>query len=231
MPRVWTIAHIVRMALACARGSAAFIKRPTMAPSTQRLLKAFAAIDAANSLDPKTAMVDGVSRPANLVYGLRMSTELERFAPDASEELQIAARGQHIERWIIPRGQYPMDRQGYHRWRRALQDHHAQRLSAILADLAYDQAAIARVASIVRKERPKEDVEVQTLEDVVCIVFVKYELETFARRYADDDTRLADILAKTWRKMSERGHQAMLSIPPAPSVLSLLNKGLERISP
>ena len=124
-----------------------------------------------------------------------------------------------------------MDRPGYHRWRLALRDHHAARLSAILADLSYDQAAIARVASIVRKERPKEDHEVQTLEDVICIVFVKYELEAFAVRYADDDTKLADILAKTWRKMSERGHQAVLAIPPEPSVVSLLHKGLEKLRP
>jgi hypothetical protein len=192
---------------------------------------AFAAIDAANSLDPKSVDVDGTSQPANLVYGTRMSAELERFAPDASEALQIAARGQHIERWIIPRAQYPMDRQGYHRWRLALRDHHAARLSAILADLSYDAATIARVTSIVRKERLKEDAEVQTLEDVICIVFVRYELDAFAGKYAEGDERLADILAKTWRKMSERGHQAVLSIPPAPSVVLLLNKGLDRLKP
>ena len=202
-----------------------------MAPDQQRLLKAFAAIDAANSCDPKSVDVDGVSQPANLIYGLRMSAELERFAPDASEALQIAARGQHIERWIIPRAQYPMDRQGYHRWRRALRDHHAARLSAILAELSYEPAIIARVVSIVRKERLKEDDEVQTLEDVICIVFIKFELAAFAVKYADDDTPLADILAKTWRKMSARGHQAVLSIPPAPSVVSLLNKGLDRLKP
>jgi len=202
-----------------------------MAADTERLRKAFAAIDAANSLDPKSVVVDGVARPANLVYGLRMSAELERFAPDASEALQIAARGQHIERWIIPRSQYPMDRPGYHRWRLALRDHHAERLSGLLANLSYDKTAIARVASIVRKERPKEDGEVQTLEDVICIVFVKYELEGFAVRYADDDTKLADILAKTWRKMSERGHQAVLAIPPAPNVVTLLHQGLERLQP
>lgn len=202
-----------------------------MALDTQRLLKAFAAIDAANSCDPKSVDVDGRPQPANLIYGLRMSTELARFAPDASEALQIAARGQHIERWIIPRAQYPMDRQGYHRWRRALRDHHAARLSAILGDLSYDPATIARVVSIVRKERLKEDEEVQTLEDVICIVFIKFELAAFAVKYADDDMPLADILAKTWRKMSERGHQAILSIPPAPSVVLLLNKGLDRLKP
>jgi hypothetical protein len=202
-----------------------------MTAETQRLLKAFAVIDAANSADPKSVDVDGVLQPANLIYGMRMSAELEAFAPDASEPLRIAARGQHIERWIIPRAQYPMDRLGYHRWRTALRDHHSARLSAILRDISYDPPTIARVASIVRKERPKQDDEVQTLEDVICVVFAKYELKTFAVRYADDDPRLAEILAKTWRKMSERGHQAVLSIPLAPGVISLLNKGLERLRP
>lgn len=200
-----------------------------MTAPTPRLLKAFAAIDAANIADPKSLDVDGVPQPANLIYGVRMSAELEAFAPDASEPLRIAARGQHIERWIIPRAQYPMDRQGYHRWRLALRDHHAARLSGILADLSYDPATIARVAAIVRKERLKDDDEVQTLEDVICIVFVKYELAAFAGKYADDDLRLADILAKTWRKMSERGHQAVLAIPPVPNVVSLLEKGLDRL--
>ena len=202
-----------------------------MAPDQQRLLAAFAAIDAVNRSDPKSVDVDGTARPANLIYGLRMSEELGRFAPDASEALQIAARGQHIERWIIPRAQYPMDRQGYHRWRNALKEHHAKRLSAILTDLSFDPATIERVATIVRKERLKQDADVQTLEDVICIVFVKYEVAAFAAKYADDDPRLADILAKTWLKMSERGHQAVLSIPPAPSVVSLLDKGLDRLQP
>lgn len=200
-----------------------------MTQVTQRLLNAFAAIDAANSLDPKSLDVEGVSKPANLIYGLRMSAELKQFAPDASEALQIAARGQHIERWIIPREQYPTGLQGYRRWRRALMDHHAARLSAILADLSYDPKVIGRVVSIVRKERLKEDDEVQTLEDVICIVFVKYEFEAFAAKHTGDDARLADILAKTWRKMTERGHRAALSIPPAPRVVSLLNKGIERL--
>jgi hypothetical protein len=124
-----------------------------------------------------------------------------------------------------------MDRQGYHRWRLALRDHHAARLSTILAALAHAPATIARAVSIVRKERLKEDEEVQTLEDVICIVFIKFELAAFAVKYADDDTPLADILAKTWRKMSERGHQAVLSIPPAQGVVSLLSKGLDRLKP
>jgi hypothetical protein len=202
-----------------------------MAPDSQQLLKAFAAIDAANSLDPKSVDVDGVPRPANLIYGLYMSEELARFAPDASEALRIAARGQHIERWIIPRSSYPMDRPGYLRWRLALREHHAARLTEILTELAFEPATITRAVSIVRKERLKQDEEAQTLEDVICIVFLKYELPVFATKYEENDPKLADILAKTWRKMSERGHQAALAIPPAPDVVALLHQGLERLKP
>jgi len=54
------------------------------------LLAVFAAIDAANAADPNSEL-DG--RPAALVYGERMSEELARRSPDASEHLRIAARG------------------------------------------------------------------------------------------------------------------------------------------
>jgi hypothetical protein len=200
-----------------------------MSSESQRLLAVFAEIDAANSLDPKSVEAGGGIQPANLIYGRRMSEELERFEPDATEALRIAARGQHIERWIIPRSQYPMDRQGYHQWRRMLREHHAKRLAEILGRFDYDATTIGRVASIVRKERPKSDPEVQTLEDVICIVFLKYELDGFAQKYAEGDERLALILAKTWGKMSERGHAAALALPPPPAVVALLHLGLEKL--
>ena len=62
-----------------------------------------AAIDAANARDPKTVEIDGRAVPAELLYGQRMSAALSTLAPDASELLHIAVRGQHIERWKSPR--------------------------------------------------------------------------------------------------------------------------------
>jgi hypothetical protein len=41
-----------------------------------------------------------------------MSETLARMAPNASEHLRIAARGQHIERWTSPRTKYPSGRAG-----------------------------------------------------------------------------------------------------------------------
>ena len=69
----------------------------------KRLTDVFAAIDAANALDPNTIEVDGRPQPAELAYGRRMSETLARLAQHASEHLRIAARGQHIERWTSPR--------------------------------------------------------------------------------------------------------------------------------
>jgi hypothetical protein len=200
-----------------------------MTRDLRHLQDAFDAIDAANAHDPRSIEVDGRAMPANLIYGQRMSAELARFAPEASDALQLAARGQHIERWIVPRADFPMTRPGYHQWRRTLRDHHARRLREILTPLGYEDATITRVAEIVRKQRPLQDAEVQTLEDVICIVFLKYELDAFAPKYADDASKLAEILAKTWGKMSPAGQAAALAIPPPEPVVVLLKQGLARL--
>jgi hypothetical protein len=201
-----------------------------MSSPEARLSDVFAEIDTVNAKDPGHVLVDGRQTPANLIYGRRMSAELDAFCPHASEALKIAARGQHIERWIIPRSAYPMDRPGYHAWRNALRDHHALRLAEILGSFEFDADAISRVQAIVRKERLRLDPEVQTLEDVICLVFLKFELDAFASKLKNDDIRLGDILAKTWRKMSACGQEAALAIPPPPAIVAALQAGLERLS-
>ena len=82
--------------------------------SDPRRAAVLAAIDAANAADPH---LDADGRPVELVYGERMSAELARLAPDASDHLVIAARGQHVERWKLPREDYPEGRAGYLAWR------------------------------------------------------------------------------------------------------------------
>ncbi len=92
---------------------------------TERLDDAIARIDEANAEDPNREFVDGAARPAALVYAERMTGWLERLAPEASEPLRIAARAQHIERWTIPRAEFPDGREGYLRWRTTLAKFHA----------------------------------------------------------------------------------------------------------
>jgi hypothetical protein len=195
-----------------------------MLKSSSRFEAVITAIDAANAADPNTIEIERRAEPAELVYGRRMTATLARMAPDASEPLRIAARGQHIERWRFPRKSYPEGRAGYLKWRQDAKEMHAQRLVTIMASAGYEPADIARVGALVRKEKFKLDPEAQLLEDVVCVVFLEHYLSPFMAK--TEPAKLPGILAKTWRKMSERGHEHALKLDVQPEVLRLLKQGL-----
>lgn len=180
-------------------------------PSTDpRFAAAIARFDAANARDPNVTIVDGMPQPKELVYARRMTDWLSRLEPNASEPVQLAARCQHLMRWSIPRDSYPMDRPGYLKWRTTLYDFHADRAAEILRDVGYDDATIARVRSLVRKEKIKVDPEMQLLEDVICLVFLENYFAEFAADH--DEEKLIRILRRTWAKMSPRGHEAALGL-------------------
>lgn len=199
-----------------------------MTNADRRLAAVIAAIDAANARDPNFVESEGRTEPAELVYGRRMSETLARLAPDASVHLQIAARGQHIERWTSPRTSYPEGRAGYLKWRKDLEDFHADRVGEIMATAEYGPGDIARVGSLVRKERLKLDPEAQLLEDVVCVVFLEHYVGAFMAK--TDEAKLPDILAKTWRKMSPLGHEHALKLSLPPAIPRLLEQGLAQRS-
>src|SRR5882672_3545904 len=186
-----------------------------MSEMSEKFRTAIARFDAANAADP-----DGEA----LVYAQRMSEWLEKFAPDASEALKLAARSQHIRRWEIPRNRYPMNRAGYHRWRNELAAFHAKVAGEILSAVGYDEATVGRVQSLLKKERLKEDPEAQLLEDVICLVFLEYYFPDFAKKH--DEQKLIEILRKTWRKMSERGHEMALKLPLRVQERTLIEKAL-----
>lgn len=71
-----------------------------------------AAFDRANAEDPNKEIFEGNTHPKELLYAQRMSQMQERYAPEASEAVRLAVRAQHIQRWKIPRSDYPMDRRG-----------------------------------------------------------------------------------------------------------------------
>lgn len=195
-----------------------------MTDTNDRLAAAIAAIDAANAHDPNVIEADGQLEPAELIYGRRMSETLARLAPDASIPLRIAARGQHIERWTSPRKSYPDGRAGYLKWRKDLKDFHAGRVGDIMVGVGYGAEDIARVASLIRKERLKLDPEAQMLEDVVCVVFLEHYIGPFMAK--TEQAKLPGILAKTWRKMSPLGHEHASKLSLDPAVLRLLEEGL-----
>src|SRR5262245_10892184 len=200
-----------------------------MGQDGERFAVVVAAIDAANARAPHTIELDGRSVAAELVYGQRMSATLAGLAPEASETLRIAARGQHIERWTSPRRSYPEGRGGYLRWRKDLQAFHAARVGEIMTAAGYDAAAVGRVGALIRKERLKADIEVQVLEDVACLVFLAHYVGDFLRK--TDHDKLAGVLAKTWGKMSARGREAAGKLALPAEVPALLEQGLARLPP
>jgi hypothetical protein len=172
---------------------------------TDRLARALALIDTANAADP--AQEDG--RPAALLYGERMSAELHRLFPAADDVLRIAARGQHVERWLLPRSAYPEGKEGYHAWRREQGRRHADRVAGIMAEAGYAPEDCARVGVLLRKEGIKRDAQVQALEDVICFTFLRWYFQPFATgREAGD---LLSIVEKTARKMSADGRARALA--------------------
>jgi len=199
-----------------------------LALATARYDSAMARFDAANAEDPNREAVDGRAEPKELVYGLRMSAMLVRFAPESSEGVKLAARCQHIRRWEIPRDSYPRDKVGYKAWRTRLQQFHAEIAGDILAEVGYDPALITRVQSLLRKESLKRDPETQTLEDVIGLVFLEHYLVGFVDQHPEyDDAKWIDILQKTWRKMSPSGHLAALTLIKLPhALLPLISKAV-----
>ncbi|MAU53192.1 MAG: hypothetical protein CMN17_12660 [Roseovarius sp.] len=170
----------------------------------KRLEFCLAAIDDANSHDPDRSE----GQPAAQLYGQRMSAELARLFPDASEPLQIAARGQHIERWVMKRQEFPEGRAGYLAWRTELAKHHATRVGEIMKTANYDAQDIAKAQKMLLKDGLKRDAEVQALEDVICVTFLKWYFAPFAP--TQNPEKLDRIVARTARKMSEAGRARVL---------------------
>jgi hypothetical protein len=196
---------------------------------TERHTRAIARFDAANAEDPHRESAAGHERPKELLYAQRLTAMLGRFAPEASEALRLAARCQHLQRWKIPRADYPMTRAGYYQWRTRLRDFHADLAATILRAVGYDETIVSRVRSLIRKEALKADPEAQALEDVVALVFLESYLDPFVASHGDYDiAKFTDILTKTAKKMSARGRESALTMIALPAALEpLVRKAIE----
>ena len=193
---------------------------------TDRFQRAIRSIDEANREDPSSEVVDGVTQPKEVLYGMRMQKWVEELDPGAPEALRIAARSQHIRRWEIPRSDYPMDRKGYLRWRTTLYGFHADTASEILRAAEYDDETIERVRALLQKRNLRTDADVQTLEDAAALVFLEHHLDDFLTRDDIGDEKAIEIIRKTWKKMTERGHEAASALVLSPESTALLEKAL-----
>jgi hypothetical protein len=195
--------------------------------NSDRFNRAMTSFDDANRDDPNHTIFDGAEHPDALLYARRMSEWLHKLSPDASEALRLAARSQHLMRWHIPRSRYPMTKQGYHEWRNDLAKFHAREAASLLQQAGYDAPTIERVQSLVKKENLKADPETQTLEDVICLVFLEFHFSDFAKKH--DEEKVVKILQRTWKKMSPKGHAAALKLQMEPLDRWLIEKALTQL--
>lgn len=191
---------------------------------SEKFTKAITLFDEANKQDPNKEIFEGNEYPKELLYAQRMTNCLNEFAPNSSEALQLAVRCQHICRWEIPRDSYEMNRVGYLTWRKDLKDFHVQKASEILKKVGYTEEEIAQVAFLLQKKQLKKNADTQTLEDVVCLVFLEFYFSKFSEKYSEE--KLIDIIQKTWKKMSEKGQKSALKISFPEKSLQLIQKAL-----
>lgn len=176
--------------------------------------RVFIAIDEANAADPR--LEDG--QPAELLYGRRMTAEQQHLHPEATDPLAIACRGQHIERWMLPRSAYPEGREGYLTWRRDQGRRHADRVMGLMRDAGYPEADVEAAGRMLRKEGIKRDPQVQALEDVACFTFIRHYLGDFAT--TQDPDQLLRIVQRTARKMSSAARARALEEFPMPDAFA-----------
>jgi hypothetical protein len=191
----------------------------------RRFEQAIAAFDAANAEDPHRLVVGNEPRPRELVHAERLSTWVERLAPNASEPLRLAARCQHIRRWQIPRASYPAGRVGYLQWRTELARFHADTAASILDELGYEREIIDAVRRINVKQGIRSNPDTQTMEDALCLEFLESEFEDFARKHPPE--KVIGIVQKTWKKMSPRGQELALNLPLSEPTGALVTRALQ----
>ncbi|HSC86838.1 MAG TPA: DUF4202 domain-containing protein [Polyangiaceae bacterium] len=188
------------------------------------LQAAWERFDRINATDPTQLEFEGRLQPQELVRARQLTQWLERIAPQASLALRLASRCQHLGRFEVPRSSYPEGRVGYLTWRKELSRIHADRAGAILAELGAPDELKAAVRSINLKLDPRGNPEVQTMEDALCLSFLEHEFVPFIERW--DDETVVGIVQKTWRKMSEHGHQTALGLPLSGRALELVQRAL-----
>ena len=193
---------------------------------SDRLQRVLARIDQLNSEDPTTELVEGFVRPHELVYSQRLTDWVLRLNPSASEALRIAARGQHVRRWTIPRSQYEMNRRGYLRWRETLKTYHAETVAALTREAGYPEEAVERVRLLILKKHLATDPDTQTLEDALCLVFLETQFKDLKQKTADET--MAEVIRKTWKKMSAKGRAEALRLPLAPDERAFLDRALSK---
>jgi len=180
--------------------------------------------DELNAHDPNTEPFNGVRLPRELVYAERLTDWVLRLKPEASEPLRLAARCQHLCRWMIPRSQYPMDRAGYLKWRAELKKFHAEKSAEVLREVGYAEDVVAEVQALNLKKNFPNNPDSRVLEDALCLVFLEFQFAELAAK--TDDEKVINALRKSWQKMTEAARAEALKLRFGPRETGLLQRAL-----
>jgi tRNAThr (cytosine32-N3)-methyltransferase len=156
-----------------------------------------------------------------------MEAWIRRLVPNAPPLLRLAARCQHLERWLVPRATFPEGKAGYHAWRKSLYHKQAGRARELLLEAGVAESEADDVATWVSKTGLMTNPGTQALEDAACLVFLENEIAAFAAQHADyPREKFVGILQKTWRKMSPSARDAALGLDLPPAIAELVREAL-----
>jgi hypothetical protein len=190
----------------------------------ERFATALRRFDEENARDPNAVLVDGIAQPHERIYARWLTEWVLKLCPGASEDLRLAARCQHLCRWMIPRASFPMTKPGYLQWRQKLKQFHAQRSGEILRAAGYPDDTIERVQHLNLKKNFPRDPESRVLEDALCLIFLERQLADLADKNTEE--KVINALQKSWQKMSPAGRAEALKLPYGPREKALLERAL-----
>jgi tRNAThr (cytosine32-N3)-methyltransferase len=183
-------------------------------------------IDAAHEAD---AVRTPEGRAAELVYADCVEAWVVEMVPEASPLLRLAARCQHLERWRVPRAEFPLTKPGYHAWRKSLYRKQADRARELMLEAGIDAAEADEAAVWVSKTGLKINPNTQALEDAAVLVFLEHKIADFAAEHAHYPTeKFVEILRKTWRKLSPDGRRAARALSLPPEIRALVEAAIIR---
>jgi hypothetical protein len=148
--------------------------------------------------------------PTEWLYTRRLVSWIGRLAPEASDELMLAAYGLHLSRWTIPRDSYPMTRSGYHDWRNRLRSLHADEAEAILRECLYDDATVARVRELIDRTTYPDDPDSRSIEDAVSLLLIERQLVEFAAK--TERAKLLRVVRRVWVRMTPEAQEIALAL-------------------
>ena len=127
----------------------------------------------------------------------------------------------------MPRHTFPLDKAGYHAWRRSLYTKQSERARALLIEAGVSANEAGEVATWVSKTGLKTNPGTQALEDAACLVFLENEIGAFAAQHAEyPREKFVDIIRKTWRKMSPAAQSAALNLDLPADIAALVQEAI-----